>query len=205
MKIDPSASRIDGQFRRPVDHRGIELNREPDITGNRYAPNAPHNVFAVHSRKTCAIAVESDAEWLALAAAMGRQDLAARPDLRTASGRLAAVDEIEAVVASWCAVRPAAKAAQELQTAGVPAARVSSARDLVESDTQLVARGFWQHLDHPEMGPSLFTSPPFRLDDERVELVRPPLFGEHTEQVLTGALGMSREEIAALAERKILA
>lgn len=206
MKIDLSQVESTANFVGPSITEASMLNREPEHSGNRSRRDAPHNVFAGSAQDDwCAIAVESDAEWLALAAAMGRQDLAARPDLRTASGRLAAVDEIEAVVASWCAVRSAAKAAQELQTAGVPAARVSSARDLVESDTQLVARGFWQHLDHPEMGPSLFTSPPFRLDDERVELVRPPLFGEHTEQVLTGALGMSREEIAALAERKILA
>jgi benzylsuccinate CoA-transferase BbsF subunit len=55
------------------------------------------------------------------------------------------------------------------------------------------------------MGPSLFTSPPFTLDGERVELTRPPLFGEHTQEVLSGLLGMSDAEIASLTERKILA
>ncbi len=92
-----------------------------------------------------------------------------------------------------------------LQTAGIPAARVASARDLVEDDAQLRARDYWQTIDHPEMGPSLFTSPPFRIDGERLELARPPLFDEHAEAVLTGLLGMSHDAIADLAERKILA
>jgi crotonobetainyl-CoA:carnitine CoA-transferase CaiB-like acyl-CoA transferase len=38
-----------------------------------------------------------------------------------------------------------------------------------------------------------------------VELTRPPLFGEHTQEVLSGLLGMSDAEIASLTERKILA
>ncbi|MDB5315736.1 MAG: CoA transferase, partial [Rhodospirillales bacterium] len=153
----------------------------------------------------CAIAVETDAEWLALAATIGRQDLAARADLRTAAGRMAAMAEVEAAVTAWTRARGAVEAAGILQNAGVPAARVSSARDLVEEDPQLAARDYWQTLDHPEMGPSLFTSPPFTIDGERVELRRPPLFGEHTQEVLSGLLGISDAEIAALAERKVLA
>jgi benzylsuccinate CoA-transferase BbsF subunit len=113
--------------------------------------------------------------------------------------------ELEAAVTAWTRGRGATEAATQLQHAGVPAARVSSARDLVEDDSQLAARGYWQTLDHPEMGPSLFTSPPFTIDGERLELRRPPLFGEHTQQVLSGLLGMSDAEIAALAEKKVLA
>lgn len=206
MKIDLSQVESTANFVGPSITEASILGAEPEHPGNRSRRDAPHNVFAGSGEDDwCAIAVESDAEWLALAATIGRQDLAGRADLRQAAGRLAAADELEAAVAAWCAQRPAAEAARLMQTAGVPAARVSSARDLVESDAQLVARGYWQHLDHPEIGTALFTSPPFRIDEERVDLSRQPLFGEHTEEVLGGVLGMSREEIAALAERKILA
>ena len=181
-------------------------DREPEHTGNRSRRDAPHNVFRCAGEDAwCAIAVETDTEWLALAATIGRQDLAARADLRGAAGRLAAMEELEAAVTAWTQTYGAVEAAGILQNASVPAARVSSARDLVEEDPQLAARGYWQTLDHPEMGPSLFTAPPFTIDGERVELRRPPLFGEHTQEVLTGLLGMSDAEIAELAERKILA
>jgi benzylsuccinate CoA-transferase BbsF subunit len=55
------------------------------------------------------------------------------------------------------------------------------------------------------MGSSLFTSPPYRVDGERVELVRQPLFGEHTYDVMSNVLGLSDEQIRDLAERKVLA
>ena len=41
------------------------------------------------------------------------------------------------------------------------------------------------------MGTTSFTSPPYKVDGERIELSRPPLFGEHTDEILTGLLGLS--------------
>jgi len=206
MKIDLSQVESTGNFVGTSIVEAATHDREPEHTGNRSRRDAPHNVFRCAGEDAwCAIAVESDAEWLALAATIGRQDLASRADLRSATGRLAAMTELEAAVGAWTAGRGAVEAARALQTAGVPAARVSSARDLVEEDTQLDARGYWQRIDHPELGNAIYTSPPFRIDGERLELSRPPLFGEHTEEVLTRLLGMDRAEIAALAERKILA
>jgi benzylsuccinate CoA-transferase BbsF subunit len=206
MKIDLSQVESTANFVGASILEASTHDAEPEHTGNRSRQDAPHNVFQCAGEDAwCAIAVESEAEWLALVAAIGRQDLAARSDLRQATGRLAAMAELEVAVSAWTAGRSATEAAASLQMAGVPAARVASARDLVEEDPQLAARGYWQHLDHPEMGPALFTSPPYRIDGERVELTRPPLFGEHTEEVLSGLLGMSHSEISDLAERKILA
>jgi benzylsuccinate CoA-transferase BbsF subunit len=206
MKIDLSQVESTANFVGASILEASVHDREPEHTGNRSRRDAPHNVFRCAGEDAwCAIAVESDTEWVALAATIGRQDLAARPELRMAAGRLAATEELEAAVTAWTRAHGAVEAGTILQNAGVPAARVSSARDLVEEDTQLAARGYWQTLEHPEMGPSLFTAPPFTIDGERVELRRPPLFGEHTQDVLTGLLGMSDAEIAELADRKILA
>ncbi len=206
MKIDLSQVESTANFVGASLFEASRANAEPEHPGNRSRCDAPHNVFRCQGEDDwCAVAVEADGEWHALAVAIGRQDLAGRADLRAAAGRLLARDELEVAVGAWCAGRFATEAAGILQNAGVPAARVASSRDLVEDDPQLATRDYWQHLDHPEMGPALFTSPPFRIDGERVELARPPLFGEHTEEILSGLLGMKHEEIAALAERKILA
>jgi benzylsuccinate CoA-transferase BbsF subunit len=206
MKIDLSQVESTANFVGPSLVEAAVLDDEPEHPGNRSRADAPHNIFRCAGEDAwCAVAVEGEAEWLALAAAIGRQDFCTRADLRTAEGRLAAQEELEAAVAAWTAQHEAVATAGILQSAGVPAARVASPRHLVEEDAQLAARGYWQQVDHPEMGPALFTSPPFRIDGERVELSRPPLFGEHTEAVLTGLLGMSQEEIRDLAERRILA
>ena len=205
MKIDLSQIESTANFVGPALVEAAASGREPPQIGNRSREHAPHNIFRCQGDDAwVAIAVEGDAEWLALAAAMGRQDLAGRADLRQAQGRLAAMAEVEAAVAHWTAGRTPAEVAGILQKAGVAAASVACSRELIEDDAQLAARGYWQTLDHPEIGPALFTSPPYKIDGERVELKRQPLFGEHTHEILTGVLGLSEERVQELNDRGIL-
>lgn len=172
---------------------------EPARTGNRSTRHAPHNLFRCRGDdRWCAITVVTDAQWRALAGVIGADALGADPDLATVEGRLRRVDAVEAAVSRWTEDRAADDVMARLQAAGVPAGLVADARSLIEDDAQLRHRGYWQHLDHPEIGTATYTSPPFRIDGERVELTRPPLLGEHTDAVLAEVLGYGAERIAAL-------
>jgi benzylsuccinate CoA-transferase BbsF subunit len=172
--------------------------REPERVGNRSTAHAPHNVFRCAGEdRWCAVTVLTDAQWRALCGVLGDPALQ-DAELATAAGRLRRVDEVEAAVARWTAGREAEDAMATLQAAGVPAGVVSDSRTLIERDAQLRHRGYIQRIDHPELGVAAYTSPPFRLDGERVELSRPPLLGEHTDAVLGGMLGYGAERIAAL-------
>jgi len=169
---------------------------EPERVGNRSLQHAPHNVFRCAGEdRWCAITVLTDAQWAALARLIG---LTPDPELATAAGRLARVDDVEAPVTAWTASRDAAEVMRTLQAAGIPAGVVHSSRSLMEEDEQLRHRQYWQRLDHPELGQATYTSPPFRMDHERVELTRPPLIGEHTDEVLSGVLGYHAARIASL-------
>lgn len=206
MTIDLSQVESTVNFMGPALLEASATGAEPPQHGNRSRTDAPHGIFRCAGEDAwCAVAVEGDATWQALVRAIGRADLAADPALATASGRLAAQDHLEAALGAWCAARPRKEAAATLRAAGVPAAAVASARDLVEGDPQLAARRAFQHVDHPEVGPILLNAPPFAIDGERVELLRQPLFGEHTEAVLTGLLGLSRDRVAELAAQGVLA
>lgn len=174
---------------------GIERQRH----GNRSPFYAPHNVFrCAGDDEWCAIAVLDDAQWHALCDVIGDPSLQLDLSLNSAKERLQQVDRIESAVSNWTKTRSAASVMKQLQERGVPAGVVASSKFLMEDDAQLQARGYWQVIDHPEIGPARFTSPPYRLDDERVELKRPPLFSEHTESVLSDLLGYSAERIAEL-------
>ncbi|MGE0717959.1 MAG: CaiB/BaiF CoA transferase family protein [Alphaproteobacteria bacterium] len=178
---------------------------EPAITGNRSRWHAPHDVFRCRGDdRWCAITVMTDAQWPALCGVLGLDTLAAEPALATAAGRVADVERIGAAIAAKAAERDPVELAAALQRAGVPASPVQSARELMDTDPQLRARGYWQRIDHPEMGETGFTSPPYRFDGGRVELARPPLLGEHTESVLRDTLGYPAERIAALREAGVL-
>jgi benzylsuccinate CoA-transferase BbsF subunit len=178
---------------------------EQDRLGNRSPHHAPHNIFRCAGEDDwCAVAVMNDGQWQSLCEVIGASDLAQDPGLATAEGRLGHVDRVEAAVAAWIADKDATAAMMTLQDKGVPAGVVASARYLMDEDKQLAHRGYWQKVDHPEIGESRFTSPPYLLDGERVELRRPPLLGEHTDAVLKEVLGYSPDRIAALRAEGVL-
>lgn len=172
---------------------------EPARTGNRSPDHAPHNIFrCAGDDDWCAVTVLDNARWQALCAVIDRPDLAGLDRLADAAGRLVHVDEVEAAVSAWTSMHPAQEVMERLQQRGVPAGLVAHAKYLMENDPQLAHRFYWQGIDHPEIGEALFTSPPYLMDGERIELRRPPLLGEHTNAVLADILGYAPDRIAAL-------
>lgn len=199
MEIDLSQVESTTNFMGPAIVEAGLTGEEPPQVGNRSRIHAPHNMFRARGDDAwVAIAVRDDAQWRALCAAMDRHDLAADPRFAAASARLAGVSAVEAAVGAWTAARSAADIVDALRAAGVPVAKVQSSRDLVEDDAHLRMNGVWQRVDHPEVGPILLNSPPFKIDGERVELDRPPLLGEHTHEVLTRFLKLTPERVAEL-------
>ena len=205
MQIDLSQVESTVNFVGPAVLEAAATGQETPQVGNRSRRHAPHNIFRAQGEDSwVAISVITDAQWHALAGAIGRGDLRDDPGLASGAGRLAAAERIEAAVAGWAGERSAEAVAETLREVGVPAAVVASSRYLVENDPQLAHRRYWQHVDHPEVGPILLSSLPFTIDGERIELDRPPLFGEHTEQVLHDLLGLSAEQLATLGAKGVL-
>ena len=179
--------------------------KEPVQTGNRSVADAPHNLFkCLGDDAWCAIAVQDETQWRALATAMKSAELLQDQTLQKSENRIKRVDEIEARVARWVATQTAADVVQILQQAGVPSAIVARSKDLLTDNPHLAERGYWQQIDHPEVGETTFTAPPYLIDGKRLELKRPPLIGEHTEMVLRDILGCDTQEIARLKAEGIL-
>ncbi len=86
------------------------------------------------------------------------------------------------------------------QTLRLPYASVRRPEALFD-DEQLAARGYFVAVEHPELGrtirypgaPYLFNGTPWRVRR------RPPLVGEHSEEILRADLGLDPAEIATLA------
>jgi benzylsuccinate CoA-transferase BbsF subunit len=205
MKIDLSQVESTANFMGPLLVEAAHTGEEPPTVGNRHRAHAPHNVFRCAGQDGwVAVSVLDDRQWQALTGVIGRADLGNNTALAHAKGRVAQLERVEAAVTAWCATKLSKEAAAELRNAGVPAAAVASSRDLVEADEQLAARKYWQYVTHPEVGPTLISSPPFLIDGERVSLEPPPLFGQHTEDVLRDDLGLSLERIRELDAQEVL-
>lgn len=97
---------------------------------------------------------------------------------------------VASVTVSW----DSAELVERLQAVGVAAAEVFTTADLLKDD-HLAKRGFWRHLQHPEMGEIVVPGLPFQLDGEPIVDERPaPLLGQHTWEVAESVLGLSRAD-----------
>lgn len=170
---------------------GIELRRN----GNRGPGATPQGVYPCRG----------DDEWVALAA-MGdaaRVSLAQlidRPELGPDDAEWReGTDEIDKQISEWTTRRSVAEAVDALRAGGVAAAAVTAPAALL-SDPQLLARGFWETVDHPVAGSFLCTGMPFAFVGKPRRWIRrvPPLYGQHTDEVLTGILGRSPQDLLEL-------
>jgi crotonobetainyl-CoA:carnitine CoA-transferase CaiB-like acyl-CoA transferase len=181
--------------------------------GNRLPQAAPHGAFRCKDGtwnnqpedRWIALGVFSDAQWNSLVDAMGSPAWAAGSKFATLAGRKQHEDELEAHVDEWTRGYAAEEMMELLQSRGIPAGVVQNARDMLEADEHLKARGYYVYLEHPEAGRTAYDGPPFRLSKSPGVLRTPaPLLGQHNEQVCIEILGMTDEEIVdALVEQAL--
>ncbi len=187
---------------------GVRLER----AGNRGPAAAPQNLYDCadldeygREPSRVAIAVATDEQWQSLRTALGDPAWAASAGLAAHDGRIAAHDEIDGHLQVWCAARGADEVVDTLWAAGVPVARVMLPHQQPDLPP-LQARGFFEALEHPVMGPARYSTLPFRFDGMPEQLHRrtAPLLGEHTDELLRG-VGLDDAELAALESDGVIA
>jgi crotonobetainyl-CoA:carnitine CoA-transferase CaiB-like acyl-CoA transferase len=107
---------------------------------------------------------------------------------------------LSARTAEWAATRTTEQALAELETARIPAGPVLKPADVL-THRHVNEAGFFTPVEFPGMpGPAPVAGFPVKLSESNVGLhMRPPLLGEHTDDVL-GSLGYSATDISALRE-----
>jgi len=167
--------------------------------GNRSPSAAPQNLYATDVPEAwLAVSCETDDQWRALTAVLDRPDLAADPALATLAGRRADHDRLDAIVGAWAAERSVDDAVDALLGTGVPAARVRDPRT-ASTHPQMVARGYFEMVEHPVAGTHPIQGLPWRSRNVDRWIRRPaPTLGQHNREVLGARLGLTPDEIARL-------
>ncbi|MBI4308136.1 MAG: CoA transferase [Chloroflexi bacterium] len=173
--------------------------------GNRDPLMAPHGAYpCLGDDRWIAIAVEDDAQWMALCGVMGRPGWTRASRLAAFEGRKAHEDDLDAHIGEWTRTQKAEELMETLQVAGVPAGVVQTAQDLF-ADPQLRHRGHFTWLEHREMGRCAYDGPAFRLSKTPGAPRMPaPCLGEHNAHVYREVLGYSDEEVAQMVEDGVM-
>jgi crotonobetainyl-CoA:carnitine CoA-transferase CaiB-like acyl-CoA transferase len=115
------------------------------------------------------------------------------------------IDRIEAVIGPFFKTISKNEFFQGIIERDMLAYPVFTPEDIL-GDPQLEARGFWEPVEHPELGVTLDYPGPFvRLSDAPCRIRRrAPLPGEHNEEIYRKELGLSAEELAILKEGGVI-
>ena len=174
--------------------------KPPSRLGNAHPNLVPYDAFSARDG-WFVLGVANDKQWGLLCDVLDRP--AWKTDERFAAkrnrvaNREELVDELNRIfsqrdVDDWLA---------DLVKAGLPCGRINSIPE-VFSHPQAEARQMTQESQHPTAGTVRLTGFPYKLSETPAEIhLPPPLLGEHTEEVLTGLLGYSQEEVSSLRDR----
>ena len=184
---------------------GAATGREPAVIGNRDELAAPHDVYrCAGTYEWLAVSVRADEQFRALAAAIGRADLADDPALADLAGRRAHADRIDEAITAFTSLRSPAEVAAALGAAGVPCAPVAHI-DALCADETLAARGFFLEPDHPEIGPRRMAGVAWRASRSPMSVTAPaPCLGADTRTVLAELLGLDDAALDELSDDGVL-
>jgi formyl-CoA transferase len=113
--------------------------------------------------------------------------------------------DLDARVQEWVGSFDAADVLARLDAAEVPCSRVNSARDIFE-DEHMRARENLISVPGPDGRPVWMPGivPKLSATPGRVESAGPAAIGAHNEEIYCGRLGLTKDDLAALARRGIV-
>jgi crotonobetainyl-CoA:carnitine CoA-transferase CaiB-like acyl-CoA transferase len=184
------------------------LDGETCSYGYRGEYGAPSNAYPTAGgghNDYCVISVVADDEWRALRGELGDRGWARSPELDSAEGRIGHQATIDRHIAEWTASQDKYELMARLQAVGVRCAAVQSAEDRLENDPQLRHRELFPSLEHPILGAHRFEALPIKMSGAPSALPeRWPLIGQDNDYVLQELLGLSSDDVAALARDGIM-
>jgi crotonobetainyl-CoA:carnitine CoA-transferase CaiB-like acyl-CoA transferase len=181
-----------------------QLGTIPTRMGNRWDISAPRNAYRTKDGRW--LAMSGSAPTIAMRAlrAVGRPELTMDPRFAEAQQRLRNAAEIDAIMADWISRRTLDEALAVFEEAGVAAAPVYDAQQLMD-DPQLRARGTYPSIPDPELGSMRVQGPVPRFSATPGQITHlGPGLGEHNAEVYGELLGFDTGRLAELREQGVI-
>ncbi|GAA3532047.1 formyl-CoA transferase [Nonomuraea rosea] len=153
----------------------------------RCAPGGPNDYIYV---------IVQPVGWKPISSIIGRPELAEDPEWATPESRLTKLDKMFQLIEEWTIRHDKWTVLDRLNAENIPCGPILSTKELVE-DVSLRDEGIVVTVDHPERGEFVTVGSPLQLSDSPVDVITPPLLGEHNQDIY-GELGVSADELAQL-------
>lgn len=179
------------------DKLGVVRERTPGLSGGA----SPSGTYRTQDDKWMVLVTSTERTWQRLPAAIGRPELLDDPRFNTNADRVRHKDILDELLIEWFGSLPYSESKACLDAAGCPVSLVHSIKDIFE-DPHYQARQDIIEVEHPTLGhvkmPGIV--PKFSKTPGKVEFAGPEL-GEHNDEVLSGLLGLSPDEVKRLREQ----
>jgi len=169
----------------------------PQRFGGDFFNVCPYGVYK--AKKGYLVFAVAGHQWPALTKAMGKPELATDERYATMEDRVQRSVEVRKYIEDWLQTFEDDETPLKiLAEARVPAAPILDIPGAA-AHPQLKARGLFQDVPHPLLGPTPIAKSPFHFSNANVEIpFRAAFLGEHNEEVLQERLAYSEEQVAAL-------
>jgi crotonobetainyl-CoA:carnitine CoA-transferase CaiB-like acyl-CoA transferase len=181
----------------------LATGENPPRLGNQHPNIAPYQVFPT-SDGHIVLSVGNDPTFERFCNSFGCEHLLADERFRTNAARVANRQAVTDALTPVMQSRTTADWVAALEAQKIGCGPINKLSD-VFADPHVQARGCVVELEHASGEAVKVIANPVRLSATPPDYrVPPPLLGEHSEEVLSGLLGMSAEEVAALREKGVV-
>ena len=135
--------------------------------------------------------------WEPITNLIGRPELATDPEWSTPEARVSKLGKMFQLIEEWTVLHSKHDVLAKLNQFNVPCGPILSTKELIE-DESLAANEMVVQVAHPERGDFTTVGCPIKLSDSPVEIERPPLLGEHNEEIYANELGLEAAQLAEL-------
>jgi formyl-CoA transferase len=135
--------------------------------------------------------------WEKICDVIGEPDWKTHADYAKPAARLSRLNEIFTRIEQWTMTKTKFEAMDILNEYDIPCGPILSMKEIAE-DKSLRATGTLVEVDHPERGKYLSVGNPIKLSDSPADVVRSPLLGEHTDEILRDVLQLPATQIEAI-------
>jgi formyl-CoA transferase len=179
---------------------GFERQR----TGSILPRIAPSNAYPC-SDGDIVIGANQDNLFKRFAEAIGHADWAENPRYRTHLARADHQAELDEMISAWTRTKTVAEVNRLMVDAAIPAGPINRPSHIL-ADPHVKARNAIHWEDHPVLGriPMQNVFPKLSETPGAVRLPAPDVVGQHTDEILSGVLGLGAADIARLRKDDVI-